>query len=69
MNHGYDEQVAKHIGWKSMSVWEHYARSQIVESHEVAETLARVFNEGQDNVIKEGLLTDLDLRNLPKSYL
>ena len=69
LNHECDEQAAKHIGWKSMSVWEHYARSQVVESHEVAGTLARVFNERQDNVMKGGLLTDLDLRNLPKAYI
>ena len=52
-----------------MSVWEHYARSQVVESHEVAGTLAREFNERQDNVMKGGPLADLDLRDLSKAYI
>lgn len=44
-----DEASKVHLGWKSQSCWEHYTRSQTMDSDRAAKTLATVF-DNQDQL-------------------
>ena len=66
--HQTEEEAQRHIGWKSQACWEHYSRSQTIESQSVAHTLSSVF-------AKSGSMTavqtfqSLAIDKLPSAYL
>jgi len=45
LTHDSEAESQSHIGWKSVSCWEHYSRSRTVESFKVASTLSQVFEK------------------------
>ena len=69
LHHGSDSGSASHVGWRTQAVWEHYSRSQLLESREVAQTLLGIFQTEDDDVLAGKAFNALDCQKLSRAYV
>lgn len=68
MCHDSEGQEAGHIGWKTQACWDHYPRSQVVESRQVAETLSDLFSSNKESLLQGGMFHKVDIHRLARVY-